>query len=272
MCDGNDSDTDYMHIKINNENPSGGDDVVLTLICGSICVLIVGGITSLIHKYCSKQPVNLYSHLQKQHIISSVYQLIASTAYYLLRQSEGITTITTILYQAMTYFNLLIPIWTTCIALKMFSDLYIFNGAEVYTTKEVTKFAHGSVIVIEAYEELLLYYYYLVTCFHEFILIPAIRSTSVLLVMSAAIVIFIFIFVHLIKSSRSDFKMALFFFIHLFILLSCDSVLVMFKVHSSKPSGSFYIDAILLSTRLVLEMIWWAVTMFINNPLSGAVD
>lgn len=269
--------TNYTTYKIDSELHKVDYEILSILTVGA-GFGIAGFLTMCIQLCCNKASIKnkLYCYFNFQHTFSSVLHLILITYLYkTILEYRDITeekygSLQIIAFQVTAYLSVLIPLWTACISLKMFADLLIFeNGANMYSIREVSKFAYTSALIVQFYEEIIILCLCIYNLDEEFagsrsnpystevpeMSIPAVRLTSILLILSVPISMLFIILLNLIRRNDESRFMSVIYFVQLLILISADVNLVVFKVRNNKIL-EVYVCAAFLSARIIFEVLW----------------
>lgn len=195
---------------------------------------------------CSKIPEELYRRLALQHLASGFIQVTCLTIYNLKFNMEFVNEM---LDDAYGSLDLVITFTTACLAWVVFLRVFLFrNGEELYSLKQLTIFSTMSIAIIEAYEWLMS----LVETSSS--LLPALRLTSVLMIMSLPVVVFMLLVKSLLSSSSDVPKFqALFFMAYLLMFIASDVLLLRFNLHSE--TSFMLLWSIFLYLRLVFEIV-----------------
>lgn len=250
--------------------PNLEENVLDTLIWGSVytwLVIIIG----LVIQCFSKKTKNLNRFIHKQHIYCGVIHLSLLNLYYIVSECY-----TWLLYEQITFFSLMTPVWTACIAWKMFLNIFLFvNGEDMYTKKGILKFVTISIGIIIMYEELIIVLFNLMYCFVpdvDHVVVPAVRMTSILIIMALTWEIFLVTLFYSLIPSKVNRKLSFSYILHLFLLQVSDSILAGFRIDVWKQQADGYrsnLSTILLCVRLNLEILWFLVVPYIKLPIYG---
>lgn len=197
----------------------------------------------------SKLPEELYRCLALEHLASGCLQVTCLTFYNL---NFDIELLSDALEEAYSSMDLVITLTTACLSWIIFLRVFLFrNGEKLYSLKQLTIFSTLSMGVIEAYE-------WLISLVASDPLFPALRLTSVLLIMSVPVVVFMLLLKSLLTPSSEVPKFqALFFMAYLLMFISSDMLLLRFNLHS--VSSCSLLSSIFLYLRLGVETVLYIV-------------
>lgn len=199
---------------------------------------------------CSKLPEDLYRCLALQHLLSSYLHIACITIYNL---NFPIPYLDDILEEPYSCMDLVITFTTACLSWIIFLRVFMFrNGEKLYNMKELTIFSSLSLAIIEGYE-------YLISFIDlEFNMVSALRMTSVLLLMALPIAVFFLLMKSLFSSTTEVPKFqAVFFMTYLLFFITSDILLFRFNLYSVSIWTRLW--SILLSLRLVIEILWYII-------------
>lgn len=218
---------------------------------GGFCILILTVFIALMILYItiwSRTPKGVYKSLALEHIFTG-YVHIACITLYTFNLPVSCTTM---IENVFVNLDIIITLTTACLSWIIFLRLFLFtNGESLYNMKEVTLFSTLSLFCIQFYE-----------CVMDFVdvdwnLMSALRLTSVLLIMSVPVTVFLLLLKSLLTPSADVPKsQALFFMSYLLFFISSDLILLGFNLYS-KNSGIIW--SVLLYVRLGVEMVWYII-------------
>lgn len=270
-----DFDDDFCFYNNNTRNatkeyPNLEENVLYNLIWGTVYTWLFA-IAELALECCTKKSKTLNRFIHQQHISCGVIHLSLLTLYYNLSGCYS-----GLLYESITFLSLMIPVWTACAAWNMFLHTFLFlKGEDLYSKKGILKYTTISIAIIQMYEQLIIFLLSLMYCFLPemgHVVVPAVQTTTILLVMGLTSEIFLVILFFTLISSNVNRKQSFSFILHLFLLQLSDSMLVWFRIdvwrqqidgHDSDVSTDF------LYIRLILEIIWFIVVPYTRLPIYG---
>lgn len=188
----------------------------------------------------------------KHTIFSLLNQTCITVSFVFFKEVE----FQVLLKQIQNYITLCTPFWTLSLSIKAFTNIVL--SRDVYSAKELTVFCYSSVALIQLYEDVVIYIIDL-TEYDGPKALAAIRMTSVTFVMCVTISIVPVIVFYLVKEPRSSTKKShhVLKLLNIFILTLFDSLIVAFAVVSTCQDTTLkLVTALILCTRLVLEMFW----------------
>lgn len=198
----------------------------------------------------SKIPEELYRLLALQHVGFGCLQVTCLALYNL---KFRVAFFNDILEDAYSSLDLVVTFTTACLSWIVFLRVFLFrNGEELYSLKQMTIFSSLSIAVIETYEWLMS----LVEVSSS--LLPALRLTSVLLIMSVPVVVFVLLLKSFITTSSEVPKFqAVFFMAYLLMFIGSDVLLLRFNLHCD--SSYMLLWSIFLYLRLLVEIALYIV-------------